>query len=155
MVLKASEATANQYLFPQLPSSNPAEMTDLKDEEDVKVFVDAFYAKVRADPVLGPVFSGVIPDDNWDPHLNKMYGFWTTVLFAKPEYRGNPFSKHVNLPVENIHFQRWIDLCEETIGENFSGEKADEVLVRSNKMRITFQSKLERIRISPNYTNIM
>ena len=64
---------------------------DIKDKKDIKVFIDAFYEKVRVDQTIGPIFISRIPDDNWPKHLERMYSFWNTVLFAKPDYRGNPF----------------------------------------------------------------
>ncbi len=130
-------------------------MTDICNKEDVIIFVNAFYSKVRVDTVIGPVFAAVIVDDNWNPHLNRMYSFWNTVLFAQQDYRGNPFSKHVNLPITNIHFQRWIDLLNETIDENFVGDKAEEVKMRAEKMRLMFQAKLEYTRAHSQYRNIV
>lgn len=130
-------------------------MTDICNKEDVIIFVNNFYNKVRIDSVIGPVFAAVIIDDNWAPHLNRMYSFWNTVLFAQQDYRGNPFSKHANLPITNIHFQRWIDLLNETINENFEGEKADEVKMRAEKMRLMFQAKLEYVQAHSQYRNIL
>jgi len=89
-------------------------MNDIRDKEDVKIFVNAFYKKVRIDNFLGPVFAAKIPDDNWQPHLERMYSFWYTVLFAARDYSGNPFSKHASLPIQAIHFERWVKLFIET-----------------------------------------
>jgi len=130
-------------------------MTDIRDKKDVIIFVNLFYKKVRIDTVIGPVFAVVIINDNWESHLNRMYSFWNTVLFGEKDYRGNPFSKHANLPIDNTHFQRWIDLLNQTIDENFVGEKANEVKMRAEKMRLMFQSKLEYVRSHSQYKNIM
>jgi len=130
-------------------------MTDIRDKKDVIIFVNLFYSKVRIDSVIGPVFAAVIINDNWEPHLNRMYSFWNTILFGKQDYRGNPFSKHANLPIRSIHFQRWIDLLNETVDENFTGNKADEVKMRAKKMRTMFESKLEYVRAHSQYRNIM
>jgi len=32
-------------------------MEDIRDKEDIKIFIDAFYKKVRKDDLLGPVFN--------------------------------------------------------------------------------------------------
>ena len=130
-------------------------MNDIRDKEDIKVFVDAFYSKVRKDMLIGPVFAAKIPDDNWGPHLERMYSFWNTVLFAHRDYRGNPFSKHASLPIQKQHFERWISLLNETIDEYFEGDKADEVKMRANKMGALFQSKLEYLRQHDNFKNIL
>ena len=33
------------------------------DEASLSRFLDAFYAKVRRDPLIGPVFAGAVPDE--------------------------------------------------------------------------------------------
>ena len=58
-------------------------MKEIQDIDDVKLLVNTFYGKVRQDDLLGKIFDGVI-QDNWDFHLNKMYGFWQTVLLHEP-----------------------------------------------------------------------
>lgn len=46
---------------------------------DIVRLVDAFYERVRADEILGPIFDEVAHTD-WDQHLPKMYAFWQTVF---------------------------------------------------------------------------
>jgi len=128
-------------------------MNDIVDKDDVEVFVDAFYFKVRKDELLGPVFASKITD--WEPHLERMYSFWNTVLFAKQDYRGNPFSKHARLPIHKLHFNRWIELLTLTIDEKFKGEKADEVKYRANMMGRLFSDKLDHIRTNNQFKNII
>jgi len=130
-------------------------MNDIADKKDVKIFVDAFYKQVRIDELIGPVFSAKIPDDNWTPHLERMYSFWNTVLFATRDYQGNPFSKHASLPLQGIHFQTWVSLFHETIDEHFKGERANDAKMRADKMGKLFQSKLEHIQSNRNFKNIM
>jgi len=130
-------------------------MDDISSKEDVKVFVDAFYDKVRKDMLIGPVFAARIPDGNWGPHLERMYSFWHTVLFAARDYTGNPFSKHASLPIKGTHFDRWVNLFTETIDEHFEGDRADNAKMRAVKMGKLFQSKLEYIQANGNFRNIM
>jgi len=130
-------------------------MSDINNKEDIRKFVDLFYQKVQHDTLIGPVFHARIPNDKWPIHLERMYGFWNTVLFAQMEYRGNPFSKHVGLPIEKVHFDRWIALFEETVIMNFEGPNAQEVITRAHKMGALFSSKLEHLRSQPNYINIV
>jgi len=127
-------------------------MKEISNKEDVKLFVDTFYNKVRIDPTIGPVFAAAIPsDDHWPAHLERMYSFWNTVLFAVRDYRGNPFAKHATLPIEARHFERWVALMTETIDEIFEGEKAEEVKMRASKMSLLFQSKLQYIRNNSSF----
>lgn len=125
-------------------------MNEIQQKADIKKFVDAFYAKVRLDPLLGPVFAHKIPDHAWDAHLKRMYSFWNTVLFGQKDYRGNPFSKHANLPIESAHFEQWLNLFKATIDASFTGEKAEETKIRATKMAALFESKLDYIRSKGN-----
>jgi len=130
-------------------------MNDISDKEDVKLFVDSFYTKVREDDLIGPVFASKIAADKWGAHLERMYSFWNTVLFSVRDYSGNPFSKHADLPVGEPHFTRWVKLFNETIDENFSGEIATDAKSRATKMGYLFQSKIEYIQSNKNFKNIM
>ena len=116
-------------------------MKNIEDIADIKLFVDEFYSKVRQDLLLGPVFSAVITND-WQPHLDKMYAFWNTVLFGVSGYKGNPFSKHAPLQIEQDHFDRWLALFAETINAHFEGEVAEDVQKRAALMAGMFLSKL-------------
>jgi len=130
-------------------------MNDIFNKEDIKVFVDAFYNEVRKDVLIGPVFAAVISDGNWTPHLERMYGFWNTVLFGAQEYKGNAFSKHQPLPIEKRHFDRWLELLNSTLDQHFKGAKTEEIKSRAEKMGLLFQSKLEHIRKNDQFRNII
>ncbi|ABS70227.1 globin (plasmid) [Xanthobacter versatilis] len=82
------------------------------DEAMIARLVQAFYAKVRQDALLGPVFDERIAD--WDPHLRRMCAFWSSVALMSGRYHGQPMEKHLPLPVDSRHFDRWLTLFEET-----------------------------------------
>ncbi len=123
---------------------------DIRDIDDIKLFVDEFYAKVQTDELLAPIFGSKIEDGEWEKHLNKMYSFWETVLFHKQSYKGSPFMKHYNLPIESKHFNQWVALFSQTIDENFRGEKAVETKGRAAKMALMFESKMNYYNTNPN-----
>ena len=101
------------------------EKPDITTTEDVKLLVDTFYASVNADDLLSPVFNDVVKVD-WPHHLPAMYSFWNTLLFGKMDYKGQPFPKHLALPIEVRHFERWLYLFTNTVNTLFAGEKAEE-----------------------------
>lgn len=82
------------------------------DEALISDLVEGFYGKVRADPLLGPIFAERI--DDWGPHLAQMKRFWSSVALATGIYGGRPMPKHMRLPVDADHFDRWLELFEET-----------------------------------------
>ena len=116
--------------------------SDINNREDIKVLVDEFYTKVQADPLLGPVFAHV----DWPHHLPIMYNFWSSMLLGDQSYRGNPLQKHLPLPIEPRHFQQWLTLFRETVDENFSGEKAEEVKMRAESIAGIFQIRMGLVR---------
>lgn len=81
----------------------------------IERLVRAFYAKVRADAVLGPIFEARIHD--WEPHLERMFAFWSSVALMSGRYHGTPMAKHMPLPVDADHFDRWLVLFEQTARE--------------------------------------
>jgi hemoglobin len=119
--------------------------TEITSLADIEKLVDSFYTKVREDALLGPVFNSVI-ENRWPQHLQRMYTFWQTVLLNEHNYYGSPFPPHAKLPVDKIHFDRWLELFSETIHEHFTGEKAEEALWRANKMAEMFQLKIAHFR---------
>lgn len=122
---------------------------DIRSMDDVIKLVDIFYGKVREDELIGPIFEAKI-QDNWAKHLDIMYRFWGTVLLEERSYFGSPFLKHVDLPVEGAHFDRWLHYFDETLDELFAGPKAEEAKYRARKMAEMFQFKLEHIRKTGN-----
>lgn len=82
------------------------------DEAMIARLVQAFYGKVRQDALLGPVFDERIAD--WEPHLRRMCAFWSSVVLLTGRYHGQPMEKHLPLPVDSRHFDRWLVLFEET-----------------------------------------
>jgi hemoglobin len=83
------------------------------DEETIRQVVHAFYARVRKDPELGPIFSRQI--DDWDAHLAKLCDFWSSVLLMTGRFKGRPMPVHAALPdICPAHFTRWLALFRET-----------------------------------------
>lgn len=84
------------------------------DAEFIDHLVEAFYAKIRDDALLGPIFDERISD--WPPHLSRMKGFWRSILHNSGEFSGNPMLKHLAIPgLEMAHFFHWLDLFYATL----------------------------------------
>lgn len=111
---------------------------DIKNRADVKLLVETFYIKIRADKVLGPIFNGIIKD--WEPHLVLLTDFWETQLFLTRKYHGNPVTAHqevddkTNHTITSEHFGFWLNLWFETIDELYEGEVAWIAKNRAQKM---------------------
>jgi hemoglobin len=86
-------------------------------EESLKVLVDSFYAKVREDASIGPVFNRAI--DDWPEHLDKLQAFWSAVMLTSGRYKGRPLPAHVKHAdsISAASFERWLALWRETTDE--------------------------------------
>jgi hemoglobin len=115
---------------------------DILNLDDVKQLVNVFYGKVRENEMLAPVFNERI-QDRWPEHLEKMYRFWQTVLLEEHTYFGAPFPPHAKLQVAHAHFEKWMELFNQTVDELFVGERAEEAKWRGQKMAQMFEIKIE------------
>ncbi|NEM99632.1 group III truncated hemoglobin [Pontibacter burrus] len=114
---------------------------DIENEDDIKLLVDTFYDHVNQDELLGPVFNDFAKID-WEHHLPLMYNFWSTVLFGSMAYKGQPFPKHMRLPIKREHFGRWVELFTQTIDALFEGVKAVEIKQKATSIAQVFQMRL-------------
>ncbi len=93
-------------------SDSPASETPDLDERGICALVERFYDRVRADPLLGPVFTEKVHD--WPAHKQTLTQFWCRTALRSGSYAGNPMLKHRALPVDTQHFERWLALWEQT-----------------------------------------
>ena len=86
-------------------------MAGLKlDDAGLEALVGAFYARVRADAELGPIFNAAI--DDWPHHLEKLAAFWSSVMLTSGRYKGQPVPAHMKHKdrITPELFDRWFDL---------------------------------------------
>ena len=121
-------------------------MKEISDRSDIESLVDKFYKKVVLDETIGYFFTEVMVLD-WDKHKPVMYDFWETLLFGMAKYKGNPMLKHIDLNkkehITSSHFERWLQLWEETLNENFHGEVADTAKKKAHQIAGLMKLKIE------------
>lgn len=101
-------------------------------EPAIAVLVDRFYAKVRHDTVIGPVFNAAVMD--WEEHLRTLCAFWSSVMLTSGRYKGNPMAVHMRQPIEPGFFSHWLSLWRETAGEVFAPEPAARFCERAERI---------------------
>ncbi len=116
----------------------------IESRADIEILVTQFYAKVRSDSLIGPVFNDVAQVD-WQEHLPKITNFWCDLMLREDSYRGRPFPPHIPLNLQTAHFERWLSLFVETVDENFMGLKADEIKQRAFGIARNFMANLSHI----------
>jgi hemoglobin len=139
----------HEQASPQIVSARPDVTATLMartglDEETLRRLVHRFYAKVRADDLLGPIFEARIAD--WEPHLERMTAFWSSVALMTGRYHGQPMRAHAGLPVDWPHFERWLALFAETARETCPRAGADHVIERSENIAQSLHMGIEAAR---------
>ena len=103
-------------------------------EAVLPALLDRFYARVRGDEQLGPVFNDAVED--WDRHLATLVDFWSSVMLTTGRYKGDPMQAHMRhghrIPSEM--FGRWLALWNQTTDEMVSPEVA--ASMQANAARI-------------------
>ncbi|MGD9801993.1 MAG: group III truncated hemoglobin [Hyphomicrobiaceae bacterium] len=103
------------------------------DEAAIRTLVHAFYARVRRDPLLGPIFNAKVAD--WDEHLAKLCDFWSSVTLMSGRYKGTPMHAHAAIPeIAPHHFEQWLNLFRETAREHCQPAAADLFIDRAERI---------------------
>jgi hemoglobin len=118
---------------------------DIRDRADIKLLVDTFYTKVRADDTIGYLFEEVARVD-WEKHLPRMYDFWENIVFQTGGFKGNPMVAHMMLhqksPLTAAHFKQWLKLFLATVDELFEGDNAELIKQRARSIATMMQIKV-------------
>lgn len=114
-------------------------LPDLGDSEQIGRLVRTFYARVRQDDLLGPVFEDQAGVD-WDEHVHKLTAFWCRLELGIPGFEGAPTRKHARLsaraPFRAEQFERWVSLFHDTIDRGWSGPHANSIKHRAVRIAI-------------------
>ena len=94
-------------------------------EAALPALLDRFYARVRADADLGPVFNDAVED--WDHHMATLADFWSSVMLTTGRYKGNPMAVHMRhgARIPSEMFGRWLAIWTETTSEMMSPPVAE------------------------------
>ena len=121
---------------------------DITNKSDIKLLVDTFYDKVKANSTIGNIFNDIAKVD-WQYHLPKMYSFWASLLLDEHSFSGNPMLKHIELskltPMTEIQFSEWLLLFTQTTDELFEGKKADEPKTRAANIARLMLHKIQTV----------
>ncbi|MDO9487613.1 MAG: group III truncated hemoglobin [Sphingomonadaceae bacterium] len=87
---------------------------------DLERVIPPFYARVRRDAELGPIFNDAIGD--WPEHLDKLVAFWSSVMLTSGRYKGNPVLAHARHRdrMTPALFDRWLTIWRDVTDEHLS-----------------------------------
>lgn len=143
----------------RFPAAAPAIELPLDREGVDRAFIGRlvreFYRRVRQNDRLGPIFAREITGD-WEPHLEKMTDFWSSVILKTRSYHGRPVPAHTKLEgVSESDFDIWLsifgetarDLCDPDTAQVFV-ERAERI-ARSLKLAMFFHLPAATGRATP------
>jgi hemoglobin len=109
------------------------------DEPGLERLVHAFYARVREDAELGPIFNRAIAD--WPEHLAKLHAFWSSVMLTSGRYKGQPVPAHLKHRdrITPALFDRWLALWGQTARELMTPEAAQALEAKAGRIAESLQ----------------
>ncbi|MFO1254514.1 MAG: group III truncated hemoglobin [Sphingomonadaceae bacterium] len=109
------------------------------DEAGLSRLVDAFYARVRADAALGPIFNGAI--DDWPRHLDQLAAFWSSVMLTSGRYKGQPVPAHLKHreALSPAMFDHWLALWGEVTAELMQPAAAAQLQAKAARIAESLQ----------------
>ena len=110
---------------------------DIENRADIDRLMNRFYARAMTDKTIGYIFE--IVELDLGHHLPIIGDFWETLLFGNGNYQRhgrNPLRVHAELnektPLLFEHFERWLEIFDESVDESFAGERARFIKTRAN-----------------------
>ena len=102
-------------------------------EDKLSRQVTLFYARVRQDADLGPIFNQAVSD--WPAHLSKLTDFWHAVMLTSGRYKGDPMTAHMrHTAIRPEHFDRWLMLWRQASEEVMSPEDASALIAKAERI---------------------
>ncbi len=109
------------------------------DDASIERLVRHFYARIRYDTELGPIFAAAIPGD-WEPHLRTMIDFWSSVMLRSRRFNGRPVATHRALAgVTPEHFDTWLRLFDDSARTIYSAAIAEQFVDRAGRIADSLQ----------------
>ena len=114
------------------------------DEAMIARLIHGFYARVRQDAVLGPIFAARVADEDWPHHLERMVAFWSSVMLMSGRYRGQPVQAHAGLGIHHAHFERWLAIFREAARDLTAPAAAARFIEAAERIGASLQAAVAR-----------
>jgi hemoglobin len=121
---------------------------DIENRADISMLMETFYGTMLEDSKLGVIFTDVA-QINLPEHLPILCNFWESIIFHTAQYKGNPMEVHIALhekyPLRKEHFDRWLELFNDSVDALFDGEKATLAKERAKSIAILMLMKINNL----------
>jgi hemoglobin len=120
-------------------------LVDLDSPDRIHAFIDAFYARVLADPLLAPIFLDVAAVE-LAQHLPHIRAYWEKLILGREGYRRHTMNIHRALHARKAlgpaEFARWLALFEVTLDEGYAGVHAERARAIARAIARNMQASL-------------
>lgn len=115
----------------------------------INTFIDAFYARVLADPLLSPVFIEVARIE-LSEHLPRIKAYWRKMLLGESGYDRHMMREHRAVdrrqPFAPELYARWLSLFEETLDETSLGTHTETARQLARRIAGNMRQNIEQFR---------
>jgi len=114
--------------------------------ENLRIFLSAFYDRVKTDDLIGPIFLDRLgtEEDDWAPHMDRVVAFWSSVLLKTGEYHGKLVMVHNAMPNLSMdHFRRWMQIFMATAPEYYAVSPTCDLMIKAQTMMRTLHTSYE------------
>jgi hemoglobin len=120
-------------------------MRDIETKEDLAFLMREFYSKMLIDDIIGYIFTDIAELD-LEEHLPSLTNFWENMLFQPNGYKKDVMGIHLLLngkeKLQAHHFERWLFLLDQTVRENFEGDKVERMLTSAKNIGAIMKFKM-------------
>ena len=120
-------------------------MTDIQNQDDLYLLVDAFYKKLLSDTSISYIFTEVVKI-KLEEHLPILVTFWSQAILGTGGYTHNLTQIHLDINAQEYLspelFKIWLNHFNATVDENFKGDKAEQIKTQALSIATIMQIKI-------------
>jgi hemoglobin len=122
-------------------------MHDIQTQDDLYLLVDEFYKKLLADDAISYIFTEVVKIKILE-HLPILVTFWSQAILGTGGYTRNLTEIHLDIDrKEHLTpelFNIWLGHFNQTVDENFKGQKAEQIKTQALSIATIMQIKISQ-----------
>lgn len=122
-------------------------MDDIQSQDDLYLLVDEFYKKLLSDDTISYIFTEVVKIKIIE-HLPILVTFWSQAILGTGGYTRNLTEIHLDIDrKEHLTpelFNIWLGHFNQTVDENFIGQKAEQIKTQALSIATIMQIKISQ-----------
>jgi hemoglobin len=122
-------------------------MNDIQTQQDLYHLVDEFYKKLLADDRISYIFTDIVKI-KIEEHLPILVTFWSQGILGTGGYTKNLTQIHLDINEKEYLspelFKIWLTHFNNTVDENFKGEKAEKIKTQALSIATIMQIKISQ-----------